>query len=81
MAITMVLWLGLLGMFHAVCPSGRNWSCFCCIAFAAVILHDIGSKQDRKFWVDEFKDGKIDILFVYNMLLTCFKWERRNRIC
>ncbi|MBL4863142.1 MAG: type I restriction endonuclease subunit R, partial [Crocinitomicaceae bacterium] len=39
---------------------------------SAVILHDIGTKQDRKDWVDNFKDGKIDILFVYNMLLTGF---------
>ncbi len=37
---------------------------------AQIILHDIGTKQDRKDWVEEFKDGKIDFLFVYNMLLT-----------
>ena len=31
---------------------------------SAVILHDIGSKEERKNWVEDFKDGKIDILFV-----------------
>ncbi len=47
---------------------------------AAVILYDIGSKQDRKDWVDEFKDGKIDILFVYNMLLTGFDAKRLKKL-
>ena len=47
---------------------------------SAVILHDIGSKQDRKNWVDEFKDGKIDILFVYNMLLTGFDAKRLKKL-
>ena len=47
---------------------------------ASVILHDIGSKQDRKSWVDEFKDGKIDILFVYNMLLTGFDAKRLKKL-
>ena len=36
---------------------------------ASLILHDIGSKDDRKQEVNDFKDGKIDVLFVYNMLL------------
>lgn len=39
---------------------------------AAVILHDIGTKEDRKELVEDFKEGKIDLLFVYNMLLTGF---------
>ncbi len=47
---------------------------------AAVILHDIGSKQDRKDWVDDFKSGKIDILFVYNMLLTGFDAKRLKKL-
>ena len=47
---------------------------------SAVILHDIGSKQDRKDWVDEFKDGKIDILFVFNMLLTGFDAKRLKKL-
>ncbi len=32
----------------------------------ALILHDEGSKEDRKRWVEEFKAGKIDLLLVYN---------------
>ena len=37
---------------------------------SALILHDIGTKDERKDQVDDFKAGKIDLLFVYNMLLT-----------
>jgi type I restriction enzyme R subunit len=47
---------------------------------AKVILHDIGTKQDRKDWVEEFKDGKIDFLFVYNMLLTGFDAPRLKKL-
>lgn len=49
------------------------------IKTSALILHDIGSK-DRKDWVDEFKDGKIDILFVFNMLLTGFDAKRLKKL-
>lgn len=47
---------------------------------AQLILHDIGDKQEIKDWVDEFKDGKIDILFVYNMLLTGFDAPRLKKL-
>jgi len=47
---------------------------------AKIILHDIGTKQDRKNWVEEFKDGKIDFLFVYNMLLTGFDSPRLKKL-
>jgi len=47
---------------------------------ASVILHDIGTKQDRKDWVKDFKDGKIDLLFVYNMLLTGFDAPRLKKL-
>ncbi|BCN92769.1 type I restriction-modification system endonuclease [Thiomicrorhabdus immobilis] len=47
---------------------------------AALILHDIGSKQERKDWVDDFKAGKIDFLFVYNMLLTGFDAKRLKKL-
>jgi type I restriction enzyme R subunit len=46
----------------------------------SLILHDIGSKDDRKNEVDDFKDGKIDILFVYNMLLTGFDAKRLKKL-
>jgi type I restriction enzyme R subunit len=47
---------------------------------AALILHDIGTKQDRKDKIEEFKDGKIDFLFVYNMLLTGFDAPRLKKL-
>ena len=47
---------------------------------AAVILHDIGTKQDRKDQVEAFKDGHIDFLFVYNMLLTGFDAPRLKKL-
>lgn len=39
---------------------------------AALILHDIDTKEDRKNMVQAFKKEEIDLLFVYNMLLTGF---------
>lgn len=50
------------------------------VTTAAVILHDIGTKQDRKDQVEDFKDGKIDFLFVYNMLLTGFDAPRLKKL-
>ncbi|MCW3173109.1 type I restriction endonuclease subunit R [Shewanella subflava] len=47
---------------------------------AALILHDIGTKEERKNWVDDFKAGKIDFLFVYNMLLTGFDAKRLKKL-
>ena len=50
------------------------------IKTSALVLHDIGSNQDRKDLVDEFKDGKIDILFVFKMLLTGFDAKRLKKL-
>lgn len=50
------------------------------VTSAALILHDIGTKQDRKDWVDDFKAGKIDFIFVYNMLLTGFDAKRLKKL-
>ncbi|WP_338792294.1 type I restriction endonuclease [Bernardetia sp. MNP-M8] len=47
---------------------------------AALILHDIGTKEERKDLVEEFKEGKIDFLFVYNMLLTGFDAKRLKKL-
>jgi len=47
---------------------------------AALILHDIGSKDNRKEAVEDFKDGKINFLFVYNMLLTGFDAKRLKKL-
>ncbi|MCF6347538.1 MAG: DEAD/DEAH box helicase family protein [Flavobacteriaceae bacterium] len=50
------------------------------IKTTALILHDVGTKQDRKDQVEAFKDGKIDLLFVYNMLLTGFDAKRLKKL-
>jgi type I restriction enzyme R subunit len=47
---------------------------------AAVILHDIGTKEERKQKVEDFKEGKIDFLFVFNMLLTGFDAPRLKKL-
>lgn len=50
------------------------------VTTAAIILHDIGTKDERKQQVDDFKEGKIDLLFVYNMLLTGFDAPRLKKL-
>ena len=50
------------------------------VSTAAVILHDIGTKNERKQLVEDFKEGKIDLLFVYNMLLTGFDTPRLKKL-
>ncbi len=47
---------------------------------AGLILYDEGTKDDRDEIIDEFKEGKIDLLFVYNMLLTGFDSPRLKKI-
>jgi len=47
---------------------------------AALILHDIGTKEERKHKVEEFKAGNVDLLFVYNMLLTGFDAKRLKKL-
>jgi len=46
----------------------------------ALILHDAGTKSERKELVEDFKEGKIDILFVFNMLLTGFDAARLKKL-
>ncbi len=50
------------------------------VTSAALILHDIGTKEDRKKKVRAFKRGEIDFLFVYNMLLTGFDAKRLKKL-
>ena len=45
----------------------------------ALVLHDEGTKQDRNNDQEEFKKGNIDILVVYNMLLTGFDAPRLKK--
>lgn len=47
---------------------------------AALILHDANDKDMRKEQVEAFKAGKIDFLFVYNMLLTGFDAKRLKKL-
>ncbi|QTV05913.1 type I restriction endonuclease subunit R [Faecalibacter bovis] len=47
---------------------------------AALILHDANDKEIRKDLIKGFKSGKVDILFVYNMLLTGFSANRLKKL-
>jgi type I restriction enzyme, R subunit len=47
---------------------------------AALILHDINDKDIRKDLIASFKKGDIDLLFVYNMLLTGFDAKRLKKL-
>lgn len=47
---------------------------------ASLVLYDIGSKEERKTEIEDFKIGKTDILFVYNMLLTGFDAHRLKKL-
>jgi len=46
----------------------------------ALILHDVDTKQIRKDNQTDFKQGKIDLLIVYNMLLTGFDAKRLKKM-
>lgn len=50
------------------------------VTTAALILHDEGTKKEREDLVEDFKAGKIDLLFVYNMLLTGFDAPRLKKL-
>lgn len=47
---------------------------------ASIILSDIGTKKYREDLIDDFKDGKTDLLFVFNMLLTGFDAPRLKKL-
>lgn len=47
---------------------------------AALILHDVDDKETRKNNRDDFKRGNIDLLIVYNMLLTGFDAKRLKKL-
>lgn len=47
---------------------------------AALILHDENDKSIRNELIKAYKAGKIDILFVYNMLLTGFDAKRLKKL-
>lgn len=47
---------------------------------AALILHDENDKDIRKDLVKVYKKGNLDLLFVYNMLLTGFDAKRLKKL-
>lgn len=47
---------------------------------SSLILHDEDDKETRKKYTKDFKDGKIDLLFVYSMLLTGFDAPRLKKL-
>ena len=47
---------------------------------AALILHDEGDKESREGAVKAYKNGTIDLLIVYNMLLTGFDAPRLKKL-
>lgn len=47
---------------------------------SALILHDEGNKEEKKEKVDAYKEGKIDLIIVYSMLLTGFDAPRLKRL-
>ena len=61
---------------------------FCCYrevfreSFSAkvvLILHDVDDKETRRGYQEDFKKGKIDLLVVFNMLLTGFDAPRLKK--
>ena len=46
----------------------------------SLILHDEGDKEEKKDKVDAYKEGKIDLVIVYSMLLTGFDAPRLKRL-
>jgi len=47
---------------------------------AALILHDEGDKASREAEIKAYKKGRVDFLFVYNMLLTGFDAPRLKKL-
>lgn len=45
-----------------------------------LILHDVDDKETRRSYQNDFKKGKIDLLVVYNMLLTGFDAPRLKKL-
>jgi len=47
---------------------------------SALILHDENDKDIRRQQIEDFKEGRIDFLFVYSMLLTGFDAPRLKKL-
>ncbi|ASV29724.1 type I restriction endonuclease subunit R [Maribacter cobaltidurans] len=59
---------------------GNEWSANFKPKKAGLVLYDSGSKDELAERRDQFKSGKIDLLFVYNMLLTGFDAKRLKKL-
>lgn len=70
----------LLAVAEGQTPYGAKLKKKRAVKTAALILHDVGTKESRKQQVEDFKEGKIDLLFVYNMLLTGFDSRRLKKL-
>jgi type I restriction enzyme R subunit len=57
-----------------------KWKQQCEVKKAALILYDVGTKEEKDDWIEDFKNGDIDILFVFNMLLTGFDAKRLKKL-
>ncbi|MBO5613489.1 MAG: type I restriction endonuclease subunit R [Prevotella sp.] len=47
---------------------------------AALILYQEGSKEEREKWINLYKQGKVDLLIVYQMLQTGFDAPRLKKL-
>jgi type I restriction enzyme R subunit len=61
------------GLHKAITSLGSGLS-------AALVLHDVDGKESRKISQEEFKRGRVDLLVVYNMLLTGFDSSRLKKL-
>lgn len=52
----------------------------CKVRSAILILHDTGDKASRKKEIEDYTEGKVDIVFVYSMLLTGFNAPRLKKL-
>ena len=68
------------GLAADIPPSYKKGSTGRKVTSAALILHDAGTKDDREKLIDRYKEGDIDFLFVYNMLLTGFDAPRLKKL-
>ncbi len=71
---------GMMAAEQGLLPFAQNQIDQARVSTAALILHDAGTKDDREMLIEDFKTGKIDLLFVYNMLLTGFDAERLKKM-
>ena len=63
-----------------IVPYGSNQREESKVKTSALILHDAGTKHEREDLIEDFKAGQVDLLFVYNMLLTGFDAPRLKKL-